>query len=160
MKSSETRISLVGLLIACVASGCGREETPTTENSKQTIEIECHFFYRPNTGTAESEAKNVTIKVPFLTGDIPEIALDISEKAEFENLSCGLSAHYNVLNVHFFDSEHTLSAILYQFAEIPENGMAGGHGFTGLHYIYHPGSEAELQFWAEVKEPGDSETEE
>ena len=29
----------------------------------------------------------------------------------------------------------------------PANQFIGGHGFTGLNYVYHPQSGAELQFW-------------
>lgn len=161
MKFSKDRFALMGVLLGVAVFGCGCQgEDPAASHSDEEIGIEivCHFFYRPNTRTAGGEEKQVTITVPYLSGDVPEIALDIFEKAEFENLSCGLSAHYNVLNVQFFDSDHTISTILYQFADIPENGMAGGHGFTGLHYIYHQESEAELQFWAEVKGAGKSKS--
>ncbi len=29
----------------------------------------------------------------------------------------------------------------------PMNQFMGGHGFTGLHYVYAPDSAAELQYW-------------
>jgi len=156
MKFQHIRICLVGCLMGTFAIGCGGNQESTSGGGKDEIEIECHFFYRASTQTATGENKVVSITVPFLEGDVPEIALDISEKAEFEDLSCGLSASYNALSVTFSAAGRTTSSMLFQFAEVPENGMAGGHGFSGLHYVYHPESEAELQFWARVKDPGES----
>jgi hypothetical protein len=41
-----------------------------------------------------------------------------------------------------------LILVLYQFPRTaPANQFIDGHGFTGLHYAYHPNSGAELQFW-------------
>ena len=31
----------------------------------------------------------------------------------------------------------------------PQNQFVGGHGFTGLHYSYHPISGSETQYWCE-----------
>lgn len=33
----------------------------------------------------------------------------------------------------------------------PQNQFVGGHGFTGLNYVYHPISGAELQFWCQAE---------
>jgi len=46
-----------------------------------------------------------------------------------------------------------ISRQLYQFdpQNPPENQFIGGHGFTGLHYVYHPGSEAEMQYFCSVR---------
>lgn len=47
------------------------------------------------------------------------------------------------------DREAELTAQLYQISktEALQNQFIGGHGFTGLHYVYHPDSGAELQYW-------------
>jgi len=50
--------------------------------------------------------------------------------------------------------EQELMSVLYQFLEMPYTfaySVEGGHGFTGLHYVYNPTSRAELQFWCEAK---------
>ncbi len=45
------------------------------------------------------------------------------------------------------ESEREIFSVLYQLpAGKLENQMVG-HGFTGLNYVYHPSSGAELQFW-------------
>ena len=43
---------------------------------------------------------------------------------------------------------------LYQFdPQNPvENMFIGGHGFTGLNYVFHPGSNAEMQYFCSVSE--------
>lgn len=48
--------------------------------------------------------------------------------------------------------EQPLLSQLYQLPPDsgPQNQFAGGHGFTGLSYAYHPTSRAELQFWCEA----------
>ena len=38
-------------------------------------------------------------------------------------------------------------------AASPANLPPGGHGFTGLHYVKHPGSGSELQYWCEAGDP-------
>lgn len=159
MKPSNVLLLPLGLLLLVVC-GCGRQDKATAVDTdvEQDIEIECNFFYRTSTRTSEGETKQFTIKVPFLQGDIPEISLGISEKVVFKDLSCSVGAEYNSLVVHFFDPKNQITTILYQFADKPVNRLAGGHGSTGLHYIYHPESEAELQFWAVVKEPDPKDT--
>jgi hypothetical protein len=51
------------------------------------------------------------------------------------------------------DREAELTAQLYQISktEALQNQFIGGHGFTGLHYVYHPDSGAELQYWCVVQ---------
>ena len=52
------------------------------------------------------------------------------------------------------DEGDELLGVLYQDIEILDATAAvesGGHGFTGLHYVYNPTSRAELQFWCEAK---------
>jgi hypothetical protein len=45
--------------------------------------------------------------------------------------------------------DQELTAQLYQLPKdaLPQNQFIGGHGFTGLAYVYHPDSGAELQYW-------------
>ena len=47
-----------------------------------------------------------------------------------------------------------LTSHLYQLPQDsgPMDQFVGGHGFTGLIYVYHPTSGAELQFWCEAAE--------
>ncbi|MFP6762394.1 MAG: hypothetical protein VB858_02210, partial [Planctomycetaceae bacterium] len=84
-------------------------------------------------------------------GDIPEISLGRSEQIKFKDLACSVSAECNSLVVHFLNDGEQIATLLYQFSDKPGNLLTAGHGFTGLHYIYHPDSKAELQFWAVVK---------
>lgn len=50
------------------------------------------------------------------------------------------------------DAEDVILSQLYQLPQDagPVNQFVGGHGFTGLNYVYHPTSTAELQFWCAV----------
>jgi hypothetical protein len=42
-----------------------------------------------------------------------------------------------------------LSEHIYQMlkTELPSNEFIGGHGFTGLAYVYDPSSQTEVQYW-------------
>ena len=122
-------------------------------DKQQDVELECHFFYRTSTRTSEGEHRQLTVTVPFLQGDIPEISPGITEQITFNDLACTVSAEYNSLVVHFLDPADPISTLLYQFDDEPGNGLTAGHGFTGLHSLYHPESEAEIQFRAIAKEP-------
>lgn len=44
--------------------------------------------------------------------------------------------------------------VLYQLEQGGRlvNQFAGGHGFTGLHYVYEPATGSELQFWCALTE--------
>ncbi len=47
------------------------------------------------------------------------------------------------------DSDDIFHTQLYQLdpSAGPQNQFVGGHGFTGLGYLYHPTLSSELQFW-------------
>ena len=151
------RHSIALLLLAFPwLSGCSRYEdtaAAAAPGGEQEIEIVFHCFYRASVQTPQGETKEFTLKIPIVQGPVPEIALGISGSAKFKDLTCSASAHYNSLSIHFQDnqSKKSISNILYQFSSPPKNQFAGGHGFTGLHYVHHPESGAELQFWATVK---------
>lgn len=41
-------------------------------------------------------------------------------------------------------------SVLYQLDGTPQNEFAGGHGFTGLHYVRHPDLDETFQFFCQV----------
>ncbi len=159
MRKSIVLLLPLGLLLLVCGSGRQNEAAAANPIDKQDIEIVCNFFYRSSASAAKSERKRFTIKVPIVKGAAPEIALNISEKVEFKDLTSVANANYNSLSIHFqsADTKKAIASLLYQFADKPDNRFAGGHGFTGLHYIYHPESGAELQFWAVVKKADSKE---
>ena len=61
-----------------------------------------------------------------------------------------------IMDVETSASRAPIMTVLYQLAQNARviDQFVGGHGFTGLHYVHHPTSGAELQFWCAVD--GDS----
>jgi hypothetical protein len=49
------------------------------------------------------------------------------------------------------ENDQELTAQLYQLRRDhrPDNQFLGSHGFTGLVYVYHPSSQAEIQYICE-----------
>ena len=91
-----------------------------------------------------------------------EMAPDDEEKfLRFEDLT--LHARYDlfeyesttfIIDVLQSGEEAYLTRSLYQLSkERPlENPFIGGHGFTGLTYVQHPQTRAELQFYCSAKQ--------
>lgn len=134
-------------LLAALLPACGGTAAP------RAAQITCHTTYRPSvTVPIESEGSVV------IPGDID---------AEYEAPESGdlrLQARYWTgaadgeralqLLVTPAGAAEPLLTHLYQLPQDsgPQNQFAGGHGFTGLIYVYHPTSGAELQFWCEAAE--------
>lgn len=149
----------ITLVCGFMLVGCGSEQAGAAEDVNaqiDNVEIVCHFFYRASEAKPDGQAKEITIKVPFMDAEkgIPEIGLNRSKRVEFEDITAVIQIQYNgmVIDAQDTETKKTVARVLYQFAGKPDNRLAGQHGFTGLHYVYHPESESHLQYWAVVKE--------
>ena len=144
MKTRMTIIALI-LLISFLTVGCSRAGT-----SSETSTIVCEVFYRPTAGQGIKAAPQMT----FTGGNA-------QQSQEFENMA--FEARFQddqfegralYIVVTDLETGAELTRQLYQFdAENPvENQFIGGHGFTGLNYVFHPHSSAEMQFFCHVQE--------
>lgn len=141
-------LSLTILAIALILGGVGCN--PSDENQQtEPITVTCHVFYR------ESQA------VP----PGPESTLMLSQHgdrqvAQFDTLE--FSARYFddqiegrslIIDVNAVDSGQQVARQLFQMdrQQGTRNQFVGGHGFTGLGYVYHPTTEAELQYFCDVQ---------
>jgi hypothetical protein len=113
--------------------------------------FECTVFYRPDT-TAEGQAQSQETTVFLAGGDQETVAMeDLVWKAQYgDNAFEGVSL---VISVATLDSGRQVMRQLYQLSpeSQPNNQFAGGHGFTGLNYVYHPVSTAELQYYCQSR---------
>lgn len=129
----------LGLLLAA-CGGVAETAVPRAES------ITCTAAYRAGVRMPiESEES-------FTLGDE-----DSQQRLDFSDLS--FQAQYSsgefdneralVLRVTEPGETEALISQLYQLGgdSGPVNQFVGGHGFTGLNYVYHPESGAELQFW-------------
>lgn len=145
-----TWIGLLAILITLVACG-----TPAEENEDQagTIPetIVCEVFYRPSLGAPFDES-SLTLSTA------PEQAANTAS-AEFDDMGVGATFLSDVgegkslsITVTDLTTGAELTRGLYQFD--PQAGLRdqfiGGHGFTGLAYVFHPASGSEMQYFCGI----------
>lgn len=144
-------ISWIGF-IAYLMVGCSQPTTPPpTPGPKAPASITCFTFYRSSVTVSNEQQANIILTFQ-----------DEQKEVEYPDLMF----HAQLFRETWKDAgslkvwvtlpgdKHELMAVLYQFLEMPYTdaySMSGGHGFTGLHYVYNPTSQAELQFWCEAK---------
>ena len=142
------RLALVGLticLIGLMLWGAGRRAA-SEPPEPQPVTIVCHLFYRDSPAVPPGPESTLTLTPPT-----------DRQSARFETLE--FSAQYQddpfegrslFIAVTAVDSNQQLTGQLYQMdrQQGTRNQFQGGHGFTGLAYVYHPSS-AELQYFCD-----------
>ncbi|MCU0494568.1 MAG: hypothetical protein MUD01_23530 [Chloroflexaceae bacterium] len=123
-------------LMALVACGAGA----------QTVQpITCHTAYRSSVTVPIERDGTVTLTQTAMMPQTMSYA-DLEFHVQYMS-EMGSSPSLNVFVTQPNQTERIMS-VLHQF--MSARGIAnqfGDHGFTGLHYVYHPTSGAELQFW-------------
>lgn len=114
--------------------------------------IECTTYYRP-LGDESTQGSAEQTLVLDVSGNAR-----VSQSAEFEAMriefrldasDVGESTAFTV--AVSTPSGEALTSVLYQLGTVRLDAVefAGGHGFTGLHYVDHQG--AQLQFWCSAE---------
>ena len=143
------RISLTCIILTLLISACATQESASEAAPSNGNTIVCEVFYRSAAGTGLEAAA----PIQFTAGND-------QQKRNFESMA---------LKAHFQDDEYEGRALsiavtnlengaeitrqLYQFdLQNPvENQFVGGHGFTGLNYVFQPDSTAEMQYFCSLK---------
>lgn len=140
---------LLATLVVLVACGSPAAEDSGDQAGTIPDTITCQLFYRPSPGVPFEES-GLTLST---TGDQQSLTFDdmafaatlLSDVGEGQSLSILVSGS---------DTGAELARGLYQFD--PQAGLRdqfiGGHGFTGLAYVYHPLSGSEVQYFCGVGE--------
>ena len=149
MKHSK-RLVLAGLLIGVTVLlvGCSPSPEEAGGQSVVPVSIDCRVFYRPSVTESLSESA-ITLTT---SGDHEIIEFDDMEfnaqywDDQFEGRSL-------LISVASPDTGDEVVRQLYQMDRGKSliNQFIGGHGFTGLIYVYHPSSTAELQCFCEAR---------
>jgi hypothetical protein len=149
MKHSK-RLVLAGLLIGVTVLlvGCSPSPEEAGGQSVVPVSIDCRVFYRPSATESLSESA-ITLTT---NGDHEVIEFDDMEfnaqywDDQFEGRSL-------LISVASPDTGDGVVRQLYQMDRGKSliNQFIGGHGFTGLIYVYHPSSTAELQCFCEAR---------
>lgn len=140
-------IGLLATLIALVACGTPAENDSDVQAGTIPETIICELFYRPSPG-APFEETALTLSTAGDQGsqafeDMTFVATFLSDAGEGQSLSIVVSDS---------NTGAELTRGLYQFD--PQAGLRdqfiGGHGFTGLAYVFHPASGSEVQYYCMV----------
>ena len=142
------RFRLMELAIAVTVLLVGCSPSPETSGRQPVVpvRIECHVFYRASTTERLSES---TVRLT-MDGDV--------ELIEFDDLGFNASyvddefeARALLISITNLNSGDEIARQLNQMdrGESLINQFIGGHGFTGLMYVYHPSSHGELQYFCE-----------
>ena len=133
------------LIILGLISGCTTTETGSGSQTSGASTLVCEVYYRPNAGQSLEAAQPMV----FTQGNE-------QKTHDFENMNFearfqddqfeGRALSIAVTNR---DTGDDISRQLYQIdPQNPvENQFIGGHGFTGLNYVFHPDSSAEMQYF-------------
>jgi len=137
-------LGLLTILVGLVACGTTAGEGGNGEERGIPDTISCEVYYRPAAG-ASLDGTNLALSTAGDQGslefdDMAFEAVFLSDAGEGQSLS---------IVVTDTTAGAELTRGLYQFDS--QNGLAnqfiGGHGFTGLAYVYHPTSTSELQYF-------------
>jgi hypothetical protein len=148
VKNLANRLAFL-FLITFFIVGCTFTEKNSRVDSSGVIIVICEVFYRPT----KSQSLEAAPQIAFTEGDeqmtheFEDMAVEVRfQDDQFE----GRALYIVVTNL---DTGSEISRQLYQFGpENPtENQFIGGHGFTGLNYVFHPDSSAEMQYFCSVK---------
>jgi hypothetical protein len=132
------------LLVLVTACGSVAEETAGSQQGNVPESISCEVFYRSLAG-GSMEGSTVTLST---NGDRQSLTFDdLGFEAVFlSDAGEGQSLSISITDLH---ANSELTRALYQIDQ--QNGLndqfIGGHGFTGLAYVYHPASDSELQYF-------------
>lgn len=137
-------------IVTIIALTTGCRSAPATPGSQggHPLTIECRVCYR--TAPGESSQESIIDLGPG-NATHSEGFDDLTFSPQYmEDAGEGLSL---ALAVSDAGTGRDIARQLYQIGR--SNGLAnqfvGGHGFTGLNYVFHPTSPAELQYFCQAK---------
>lgn len=136
------------LLVAC-GGGAGEGSEPPAAAPESLF---CEWYVRPDMTEAPAlaHATQLDAALPedrFAAGDFA-VTATFTPPGQPEGPTA-------VLIVADAATGREISRGLYQFdrSASQQPRFVGGHGFTGLHYVYHPATGAELQYFCAPGEP-------
>jgi hypothetical protein len=146
------------LLVSVTWAGCagapdvgGREAAALPASQPASSAVDCLVAYSARAGTGIDWEETVT-----LSAEAREQTFDLGDlvfHARYWPLGESPGEHTFRVWVTAGDTAAEIVSQLYQLSstEAVRNQFVGDHGFTGLSYVYHPVSKAELQFTCKAR---------
>lgn len=108
--------------------------------------VSCGVDYRPTVETTEGGVDE-TVVAARTDGPVGQPAEAVFDNMTFRVRYGGDEFEGYAVSTSVVDGDQELLDVRYQLGgtSLAEIDFAGGHGFTGLHYVSHDGSL--LQFW-------------
>ena len=145
MKHSK-RSRWTGLLLGVVLllAACRPSPEGAGGRSADPFSVECQVFYRAS--MAESFAEST---VTLAQGGDHQVVEHDGLRFDAEYWDDPYEGQSLSISVTDLDTGEELVRQLYQIVRAKGlvNQFVGGHGFTGLIYVYHPSSTAEVQYF-------------
>ena len=144
-RSTTGPIGLAFLLVgSLVLTACGDNPSAGADTPTE-FSITCRAFARPDVETSTMQAR--TIKLGPQAGNRSATLGDFRFRAQF--VSDEFEGKALDVFVYPKGDQDPIAQGKYQFDDIdpPSNQFVGDHGFTGLIYVMHPQTEAELQYF-------------
>ena len=143
------RLALLGAVVAGLAlTGCGDEKSAGATQSPESFSITCKIFERSS--VESSKMRSRTLNLGPKTGTKSVTVGDFKARAQFS------ADEFEGRALDFFvfakGESEPITQAKYQFddKDAPVNQFVGGHGFSGLVYVNHPTTGAELQYFCET----------
>jgi hypothetical protein len=144
MKKIIFPLSILFLFVSCQSA---------LSNSTDSFQIHCEVYYQTSLDTdGQAQSSTSIFELTAEDGEYIENFSDTSVTAHY------LDDEYEGRTLQIIISDTTsgrqLVSNLYQFQNnlVPTNEFSGGHGFTGLSYVYHPQKPSEIQYFCRVAE--------
>ena len=142
-------VTAVYLIIIISFVGCSTSNITVEAPPQGSRTIVCEVFYRSTSGQSLQSAPPISFSEgsdsETLTFDTMVFEARFQDD-EYEGRALSIA-------VTDLDTGNDITRQLYQFdSQNPvENQFVGGHGFTGLNYVFQPGSSPEMQFFCRVQ---------
>lgn len=141
---------MLSCLLLILLPGCaglpGAEPAPTaTTEAAAPVNIQCTAAYRHSVSVEIEEETPVMLSQESQNAVVP--FADLTFHATYLDPS-----PFEVPSLRIWvtqsEGEKEVTSVLYQLSNTQGLvNFTAGHGFTGLNYVYHPASGAELQYW-------------
>ena len=146
-RSTRIAIALAGLISL---TACGGDPSESKGEKPTPLSITCTAFARSSVESSVMKRRALRLGPESTTRSVTVGAFRVRAQFaadEFEGRSLDVFAFAAT------GSKEPLTQEKYQFdpQEKPVNQFTGGHGFTGLMYVNHPTSDAELQLFCAVR---------
>ncbi|MBU0593037.1 MAG: hypothetical protein KKH74_04775 [Gammaproteobacteria bacterium] len=113
----------------------------STVNAEQVV---CHYTYGGETQVLAAQPA----KSPYAEKGI-KVGSYFQFRLVFQNEPANMAA----IKIYTYVDRDEGPTLIHQanFPYLPQRHVANPYGFTGLHFVYEPVRDSELQYWCEMK---------